>query len=142
MGKNQCLFLVSHCMKLKNAVWDCGNDKSPWPDGFSFGFVKRFWDILKEDFKAVSQHFFVHMRISKGCSSTFIALIPKISDPQSFNYYQPVSLIGAIYKVITKVLANRGIWSSTRLSPSSSLPSLGKEIFWMTQLSYLKPYPL
>ena len=26
--------------EVKEAVWSCGSDKSPRPDGFNFGFIK------------------------------------------------------------------------------------------------------
>jgi len=35
--------------EVKVAVWDCDNFKCPGPDGITFGFIKVFWDILKED---------------------------------------------------------------------------------------------
>nr|GFA19985.1 RNA-directed DNA polymerase, eukaryota, reverse transcriptase zinc-binding domain protein [Tanacetum cinerariifolium] len=28
--------------EIKRAVWDCGSDKSPWPEGFTFEFFKKF----------------------------------------------------------------------------------------------------
>ena len=40
--------------EVKEAVWSCGSDKSPGPDGFNFGFIKLCWEELKEDiFRAV-----------------------------------------------------------------------------------------
>ncbi|GKF73698.1 hypothetical protein Tco_0220030, partial [Tanacetum coccineum] len=36
--------------EIKKAVWDCRTNKSPGPDGFSFDFIRTFWDILKHDF--------------------------------------------------------------------------------------------
>jgi len=36
--------------EVKQAVWDCDNIKSPGPYGVSFGFIKQFWDLLKDDF--------------------------------------------------------------------------------------------
>jgi len=45
--------------------------------------------------------------ISKGCNASFIALIPKVKDPSKLEQYRPISLVGAIYKVIAKVLAER-----------------------------------
>nr|GEX58273.1 RNA-directed DNA polymerase, eukaryota [Tanacetum cinerariifolium] len=42
-----------------------------------------------------------------GCNSLFVALIPKITDAKFVNDFQPISLIGSVYKVVMKVLANR-----------------------------------
>ncbi|GJW42863.1 hypothetical protein Tco_0071662 [Tanacetum coccineum] len=35
--------------EIKKAVWDCGVDKSPGPDGFTFGFYRRYWTFLEDD---------------------------------------------------------------------------------------------
>nr|GFA46989.1 RNA-directed DNA polymerase, eukaryota [Tanacetum cinerariifolium]GFA47533.1 RNA-directed DNA polymerase, eukaryota [Tanacetum cinerariifolium] len=35
--------------EIKTTVWDCGSNKAPRPDGYSFLFIKRFWDLLKHD---------------------------------------------------------------------------------------------
>ena len=40
-------------------------------------------------------------------STSFIALISKVSDPVLLNDYRPISLIGCMYKIVTKILANR-----------------------------------
>nr|GEZ67150.1 RNA-directed DNA polymerase, eukaryota [Tanacetum cinerariifolium] len=36
--------------EVKQAVWDCGSDKSLGPDGFTFGFYRHFWSTIKKDF--------------------------------------------------------------------------------------------
>nr|GEV30808.1 RNA-directed DNA polymerase, eukaryota, reverse transcriptase zinc-binding domain protein [Tanacetum cinerariifolium] len=93
--------------EVKKVVWDCGTDKSPGPDGFTFRFYRQFWLTIENDvFEAVS-HFFTHADIPKGCNSSFIALIPKISNANKVNDFRPISLIGSIYKIIAKILANR-----------------------------------
>nr|GEU52874.1 RNA-directed DNA polymerase, eukaryota [Tanacetum cinerariifolium] len=43
----------------------------------------------------------------KACNSSFIALIPKVTNAKFVSDFRPISLIGCVYKVITKVLANR-----------------------------------
>nr|GEX39942.1 RNA-directed DNA polymerase, eukaryota, reverse transcriptase zinc-binding domain protein [Tanacetum cinerariifolium] len=35
--------------EIKKAVWECGTDKAPGPDGFTFGFFRKFWYLVKKD---------------------------------------------------------------------------------------------
>jgi hypothetical protein len=46
-------------------------------------------------------------KLTKGLNSTFIALIPKVDSPQRLNDFRPISLVGSLYKILTKLLANR-----------------------------------
>ncbi|GJQ88864.1 RNA-directed DNA polymerase, eukaryota [Tanacetum coccineum] len=93
--------------EVRNTVWGCGENKSPGPDGFSFEFFLKFWDTVGSDFCEAVEWFFEHSSFSRGCNSSFIALIPKNQDPKFVNDYRPISLIGSLYKVVTKILANR-----------------------------------
>nr|GEV77471.1 RNA-directed DNA polymerase, eukaryota, reverse transcriptase zinc-binding domain protein [Tanacetum cinerariifolium] len=93
--------------EIKNAVWDCGTDMSPEPDGFSFDFYRRFWFVIQKDVVAAVKCFFHYGSIPKGCNSSFIALIPKILDVKMVKDFRPISLIGSLYKIIAKILANR-----------------------------------
>ncbi|GKB62219.1 RNA-directed DNA polymerase, eukaryota [Tanacetum coccineum] len=42
-----------------------------------------------------------------GSNASFIALIPKVADAKFVADFRPISLIGSVYKVVTKILANR-----------------------------------
>nr|GEX01707.1 hypothetical protein [Tanacetum cinerariifolium] len=44
--------------EIKSAVWNCGNDKAPGPDGFTFSFIKRYCDILNPDIMEFVSTFF------------------------------------------------------------------------------------
>nr|GFA96462.1 RNA-directed DNA polymerase, eukaryota, reverse transcriptase zinc-binding domain protein [Tanacetum cinerariifolium] len=69
--------------KIRKAVWDCGESKSPGPDDFTFEFFRRYWHFIGLDFCAAINCFFDKGRFSRGYSS-FIALIPsdlKQGDP-------------------------------------------------------------
>ncbi|GJX25675.1 RNA-directed DNA polymerase, eukaryota [Tanacetum coccineum] len=93
--------------EIRRAVWSCGDNKSPGPDGFTFEFFKKYWDCIGSDFCEAVEYFFVNSSFSKGCNSSFVALIPKVMDAKFVNDFRPISLIGSVYKVVTKVLANR-----------------------------------
>nr|GEU97204.1 RNA-directed DNA polymerase, eukaryota [Tanacetum cinerariifolium] len=98
---------VSQKAKVKWAVWDCGTDKSPGPDGFTFGFYRHFWAMIENDVFEAVKCFFTYDDIPVGCNAVFIALIQKISDANLVKDFRPISLIGSIYKIIAKILANR-----------------------------------
>ncbi|GJT88668.1 RNA-directed DNA polymerase, eukaryota [Tanacetum coccineum] len=93
--------------EVKRAVWDCGVDKSPGPDGFSFYFYRHFWSMIEDDVFGAVEYFFINGDIPNGCNSNFIALIPKIIDANMVKDFRPISLIGSLYKIIAKLLANR-----------------------------------
>lgn len=93
--------------EIKEAVWSCGGDKSPGPDGFNFNFLKTSWNLIKGEVVAATQEFFTNNKMPRCVSSSFIALIPKKIHPQSLEDFWPISLIGCIHKIIAKVLSAR-----------------------------------
>ncbi|GJW62634.1 RNA-directed DNA polymerase, eukaryota [Tanacetum coccineum] len=106
LKKNELEGDISY-QEIKRAVWDCGIDKSPGPDGVTFGFIRRYWSLIEKDVVAAVQHFFTSGNFPKGCNASFIALIPKIPDAKLVKDFRPISLIGSLYKIIAKILANR-----------------------------------
>jgi len=64
-------------------------------------------NLLKDDFLRFMVEFHHNGKLTKGLNSTFIALIPKVNSPQRLNDFQLISLVGCLYKVLAKVLANR-----------------------------------
>ena len=97
-------FLVE---EVKQVVWDCESFKRSGPYGINFGFIKDFWQELKDNFMRFLVEFHRNGKLSKGLNSTFIALIPKVESPQRLADFRPISLVGCLYKVLAKVLANR-----------------------------------
>ncbi|GJX36859.1 putative RNA-directed DNA polymerase, eukaryota, reverse transcriptase zinc-binding domain protein [Tanacetum coccineum] len=93
--------------EIRLAVWNCGENKSPGPDGYTFEFFRKYWNFVGPDFCEAVEYFFETGLFSKGCNSSFVALIPKVADAKFVNDFRPISLIGSVYKVVTKVLANR-----------------------------------
>ncbi|GKC01800.1 RNA-directed DNA polymerase, eukaryota, reverse transcriptase zinc-binding domain protein [Tanacetum coccineum] len=95
--------------EIKRAVWDCGIDKSPGPNGFTFGFYRRFLKLIENDVVDAVIYFFHQGSFPKGENSSFIALIPKTHDANMVKDFRPISLIGSLYKIIAKILANHRV---------------------------------
>jgi len=93
--------------EVRDAVWQFEGSKSPGPDGFNFNFIKKSWDFVKEEVMAFMNLFHATGALPKGCKASFIALVPKIRDPIKLEQHRPISLVGAMYKIISKVLAGR-----------------------------------
>nr|GEV96997.1 RNA-directed DNA polymerase, eukaryota, reverse transcriptase zinc-binding domain protein [Tanacetum cinerariifolium] len=79
--------------EVKRAMWDCGIDKAPDPDGFTFGFYRRFWNLIECGVVKAVKWFFLHERIPSGGNSSFITLIPKVSNANMVKDFRPISLI-------------------------------------------------
>nr|GEU80086.1 transposon TX1 uncharacterized [Tanacetum cinerariifolium] len=92
--------------EIRAVVWDCGENKSPGLDGYTFEFFRRYWNLIGLDFSSAIECFFKNGSFPRGCNSSFIALIPKVVDAKFITDFRPISLIGSVYKVVTKILAN------------------------------------
>ncbi|GKE91897.1 hypothetical protein Tco_1572992, partial [Tanacetum coccineum] len=58
--------------EIKRAVWDCGIDKSPGPDEFTFGFYRRYWNSIENDVVEAVYYFFQYGEFPKGCNPCFM----------------------------------------------------------------------
>ena len=94
-------------VETKEAVCECGNLKSPRPNGLNFKFIKHFWYPLKDDVERFLQEFQQNGMLPRRSNASSITLIPKVDDPQCLNEFRPISLVGCMYKVLAKILANR-----------------------------------
>ncbi|GJV87013.1 hypothetical protein Tco_1530951 [Tanacetum coccineum] len=92
--------------EIKRAVWDCVINKSPGLDDFTFEFYQKFWNLIDHDVVAGVTTFFSTGSFPSGCNSSFIALIPKLQEAKRVKDFRPISFIGSLYKIITKILAN------------------------------------
>ncbi|GKE68315.1 hypothetical protein Tco_1526387 [Tanacetum coccineum] len=86
------------------AIKDCEGDKAPGPHGFTIGFIKFAWKIIKEDFGKMLTEFSNNASLPKGFNSSFTVLIPKANKPKDLKHLRPISLINAPYKIISKIL--------------------------------------
>jgi hypothetical protein len=83
------------------------SDKAPGPDGLNPAFYKRFWDLCGSEIFEASKQWLLQGRFPDDLNNTNIVLIPKVDNPTSMKDLRPISLCNVLYKIVSKVLANR-----------------------------------
>ena len=107
VGDNSMMEAPFEPHEILESIKACAGDKAPGPDGFSMEFFKQCWDIINVDLVAAIQNFHEKCFFEKSLNATFIALIPKKVGAEELKDFRPISLIGGVYKIITKLLAER-----------------------------------
>lgn len=92
---SQILAIVPSVEEIKAALFSLEDKISPGPDGYTAKFFKSHWNIVGLDFSNVVQFMFLNRCIPKGFNSTFLVLIPKIS-----NYRWPLMILGLFLTVM------------------------------------------
>ena len=77
------------------------------PDGFTTNFFHYFWDLIKDEFWKIVEESIKDKGFLRAFNSTFITPIRKEEGADSPVKFRPISLCNVIYKIITKVVANR-----------------------------------
>ncbi|GLT66339.1 hypothetical protein SLA2020_387070 [Shorea laevis] len=93
--------------EIEEGLNSCEGNKAPGLDEFNFNFIKLIWSSMKEDFVSFFEEFHQRGRLVRGLNSSFITLIPKKLNPIELKDFRPITLIGCVYKLLAKVLANR-----------------------------------
>ena len=93
--------------EVLEAVRCMSGDKAPGPDGFTMAFYQACWGVVKTDVMRVMHHFHQYGAFAKSLNATFVVLIPKKAGAIEMKDFRTISLVGSMYKIISKVLANQ-----------------------------------
>jgi hypothetical protein len=81
--------------------------KAPEPDGLPADFFQNHWELMGDEVCLSIVDVLNSGLMPPSLNSTNIALIPKVKNPSSVTEFRPISLCNVLYKLISKVLANR-----------------------------------
>ncbi|XP_061999476.1 uncharacterized protein LOC133716838 [Rosa rugosa] len=81
--------------------------KAPGPDGFAPCFYQHFWKLVGNDVTKAICCFMESDDLLRSVNHTNVTLIPKVKAPEFIHQLRPISLCNVIYKLGSKVLANR-----------------------------------
>jgi len=89
------------------ALFQMHSAKAQEPDGLNPTFFKLFWHLCEPENFHTCVLWLNHGEFPSNLVKTDIVLIPKKGNPESMKDLRPIYLCNVIYKIISKVLANR-----------------------------------
>ncbi|GAU50480.1 hypothetical protein TSUD_409650 [Trifolium subterraneum] len=114
---NTLLTLIPSRDEIKNAVFSLNKDSAPGPDGYGAFFYQKYWEIIHDDVVKAVLQFFTTGWIMPNFNSNTLILIPKTNNADSIDQFRPIAMANFKFKIISKVLADRGVRQGDPLSP-------------------------
>jgi hypothetical protein len=94
--------------EIWQAIRQMPHDKAPGPDGFTGLFFRKCWQTIQHDIiAAINSIYYLRCHDLNLINKANIILLPKKEGAEAITDYRPISLIHAVTKIVTKVLALR-----------------------------------
>lgn len=94
-------------IEVETALFQMEGNKAPGPDGYSVSFFQHYWELIQNEIFDMVANFFHRGYILKELNFTNLVLIAKKECPDSPGDYRPISLCNVVYRIISKVQANK-----------------------------------
>ncbi|CAL1371676.1 unnamed protein product [Linum trigynum] len=94
-------------LEVWESIADCDGGKARGPDGFTWEFYKKTWNLIKPEIMLAFGDFFNSGYLPFCASHSFICLVPKKDTVVDIKDLRPISLMGSFNKLVSKVLARR-----------------------------------
>jgi hypothetical protein len=105
--ENVILSSIPSEVEVLEAQASLGSIKAPGPDGFTALFYRKYWDSVKKEVLQCIGTFFQDNILPRNQNHSYVALVPKLSGSHFANQFRPISLCNIVYKIISKIMANR-----------------------------------
>jgi hypothetical protein len=93
--------------EVKKVLEGFEKEKSPGSDGWTVEFFLECFDVMGEDLLPMVEETMTTRKVSDALNATFITLIPKRDNPETIQDYRHITLCSLVYKLITRIIANR-----------------------------------
>lgn len=93
--------------ELQTVVRSLNPNHIPGLDGFNGAFYRATWSTIANDLLAIVNNFLRSGRLLAQVNHTLLCLVPKMPIPASVDNYCPITLCNVLYRIISKILANR-----------------------------------
>ncbi|XP_010431573.1 PREDICTED: uncharacterized protein LOC104715904 [Camelina sativa] len=93
--------------EIKKATFSLPRNKAPGPDGYCVEFFTAQWETVGSSAIEAVTEFFRSGKMLKQWNATIITLIPKTPNAQRVGEFRPIACCNTLYKIVSKLLANR-----------------------------------
>ncbi|EEE59262.1 hypothetical protein OsJ_11281 [Oryza sativa Japonica Group] len=101
------VMVVDPVSEVDRALSMMGAHKAPGPDSFTVGFYQAHWETIGPSVTRAVLNFLNGGELPEAINQTTLVLTPKVKHPQDLKNFRPISLCNVVYKLCSKVLANR-----------------------------------
>lgn len=107
VAKNVALCAIPPDVEIHRALKSMRPTKALGPDGMTTFVYQQFWLIVALAVCRMVKTFLSSGFLLKQFNHSFVALLPKNTNPDVVEHFWPISLCNVSYKVISKILADR-----------------------------------
>ncbi len=93
--------------ELDSAIEGANKNSAAGLDGLSTRFIVRYWHIFRKPLHKYASTAFRKGELTVSFRTSIIKLIPKKGNANDIKKWRPISLLGCLYKIISRAVNNR-----------------------------------